>query len=551
MSGELKKALVATHPWHAKMSGQEEWPTMRAVLGALNDPKVKAARLPKGAFERADHHAVRVELSQFLGVSEGILDRFVGAIFREDIEVDYKGQAELEAWAENVDGQGTTLRELIEDRIAEEAAGMGIVGVFVDRFRPTEGALAAFSARTGRDRPLTKADDTELGIRLPRLVVYQAEEITDWSCDDRGRLEWVKLRRVVSTRKSALDGRSYEVEWLVLDRVNASLYRAKVKETSRVLDENGPNGLPLVKTDLDIEEPVLVEGIDHGCGRVPFEVFYGRKLGPMRGASVLRATARADIAGFTEDSHGTFHRYLHNVPAFFMRVAGDVAEVVKNASAGFKLDPDRKEEIGYVSTPSEAFEVGMHAVETRRLDGYRQAGADPTGMFEGTTQSESGRAKTVRFGNTEARVLAKLAKGWAASHWSVLELAARRLATEVLSIEQNAYAGTVRYPARFEQEGADDLIARYLEAGPYIESETWHRGMLRRTAMAIRGETSAQEAKKIAAELDALPFEKILARFRAATAAASAMGDRGPTSGDRTNAQEASALDADTEGVQE
>jgi hypothetical protein len=188
-----------------------------------------------------------------------------------------------------------------------------------------------------------------------------------------------------------------------------------------------------------------------------------------------------------------------------------------------KLNPERGEGISYKSTPSEAFDALATAVESRHVAAYRQAGADPGGAVDQSTPvQESGAAKMTRFRNTEARKLARIAKGAGSVHWELLEIAQRRLMPKAPPIDVRAFTGTVQYPKTFDLTDSAEKITAYGKAGGWIKSETWHRGMLKDIAHGTLGEVSREDAQAIDEEIDAQELPTMLTPDEKAQAIAGA-----------------------------
>ena len=120
IAGKLKKR----HPWYEEMARDENWPTLRAVQGDLNNPETLKRFLVKPDFEKEVNYLKRVELTEFQGVTGQIVGRFCAAVFREGPKIDLTGETDLKAWDADVDGQGSELQEFIEE-VAEEAGAYG------------------------------------------------------------------------------------------------------------------------------------------------------------------------------------------------------------------------------------------------------------------------------------------------------------------------------------------------------------------------------------------------------------------------------------------
>ncbi len=509
MTADVKAFLLSRHPWYARMTGRDNWPKIRAVRGALNEEATKREYLIRGNFEKDHHYATRVRLSEFAGVTAGIIERFTGAIFENPIEVTYDtrgSKVDIEAWSKDTDGQGTALFEFVKNQ-APDVVGMGGVGVLVDMEQRTPEQMTLLGASTDKSMDFLKRNGIPWA---PRLVAYQVEEITNWQLDRSTRPEWVVLTRIIS-EQSVLGKRVPKVEWLVVDRANVTVYRAGFKEMpgydyfSITIDQ-------LYAFENNIEEPQVQAAVPHGCGCVPI-AWLGDPQHPLWASPMLMGTVRADISAFNEASQGDFSRYVHNIPAQVLKTKRLVSEVIRDPAVAIVLNPEDNESFEYASTPSDGFELTMKAVENKNLNGFRQAGADPTGMFEQTSTPESGTAKKSRFSNTEARLLSKLASWFQAGHWAILELVARRLSATPPPPDTKVFAGTVRYPAKFTDDEINELIDQFGNTKEWFaDSETFLRTMLTRIALTIMGDVSEEKKKAVADELAKLTLQQLQQR---------------------------------------
>lgn len=503
----LKDALMQEHPWYAMMLRNDmEWPLMRAVTGAFSDDEVKQCFLPRGDFEPPESYAKRVELSQFTGKTSGIASSFAGAVFAAGFETEIP-DAELSTWTDNVDGSGMTLADILEVN-ADEAVTMGLCGFLLDVPSMTEEQAARLKDVPADVRSASGAVPLDvlnaLGVeRMPRAVKVCAENVMNWSADDNGRLEWVSICQEVSRQATPDAERACRVQWIVMDRTTTAIFEAEygTRTTSGTIAPE-PVTFPLDAALL--QPPVFVRSATHNLGMVPFAPYYGggMRSGPLQSRSLLEGSKRADLSMFNHESWMTFAMYLHNVPMLVLKTGRDVGEIVRDISRALVLDPDKKEEADYKSTPSDSFDISMKAVQSKALEAFRQAGADPTGMFEGSAQPESGTAKALRFRHTEERSLARIAKAAEDCAYDLLEIAARYLAPSSAPPSVRVFTGTVRFPSRFDLAEPGQLAAQYDRMAKYIDSPRWHREMLKRIAMATVGDMPREVRDEIEAEIE-------------------------------------------------
>jgi hypothetical protein len=461
---QLRDALLTRHPWYDEMiCNADEWPLMRAVTGALAADAVKRDYLPKGDFEPEEQYSTRVELSQFAGKTTGIAASFAGAVFSHEPTITMSGAPDLAAWSENVDGNGSTIFDLLEVN-SDESIPMGAVAFFVDMpaMTPEQSqGLAAVKPEEKNADGLPPLDILKkLGIkRAPRIARMCVENVQNWQPDDQGRLSWVILVHEVTRQEKAAEDRVTRVQWICSDRMMTAIFEADYG-TPTESGEVMPERVVLPIDEHKIGPIKFIRSETHGLNVVPLAIYYGggRRYGTLESRSLLEGTKRSDLAGFNQASWLTFAMYLHNVPMLVLKTTRDVDEIVRDISRALVLNPDKDEDAEYKSTPHESFEMSMKAIESHALEAFRQAGADPSGMFEGSTSApESGKAKSLRFANTEARSLSRIARDTEAAHFDLLEIGARYLSPVRPSIDERAFTGTVEYvdPAKAAREQAE------------------------------------------------------------------------------------------------
>jgi len=543
----LKDSLLSLHPWYLEqITAPNQWQLARAVTGRFSDPAVKREFLNRGDFENETQYRVRVLISPFLGKTEGIASSFAGAVFAKQPEIKY-GPAEqkeldafgqmLEQWADNVDGQGSSLTELLETN-SDEAVPMGLVAFYVTKPKLTPEQAAALDAVPTGTRNAAGQLPTDivkgLGIdQAPRVVKFAPENVTNWECDEQGRPVWVILTHHISRQDAPTEMRKSLIQWIVLTRTEAIVYEApytshqQQSTTSNIARSSGvsdagtgaPGSPPLNEAATPavfpvaatlVGDPIETARVTHGLNRVPLALYYGggRKIAPLQSRSILDGAKRADLAGFQERSWATISAYLHAVPMLQVILKNrTLSNLYRDATNSFILNEG--ESVDYKNTDAGAFDTAMKRVEELDFQASRLSGADAVGTFNGGPQAESGTAKQSRFNNTESRSLARIAKDAADCHYDLLDIAARYLMGVAPPIDAQAFQGSVKYTSRFDLADRAELVDEYLKIGPKIKSLTWHKGQLKRIAQLSRGEISKDEWSEIEAEIDALTEEDI------------------------------------------
>ena len=563
---DLKDFLLATHPWYQAMIGSaDEWPLMRAVTGGFSDRATKERFLPSGTYENC--YSTRIDLSHFLGKTSGIAASFAGAVFVREPEIDYAptsetpaedpteaapkpkklgtAEAALQSWADNVDGQGNSITDLLETN-SDEAITMGLVGYYVTKPAITPAQQksideAKASGVANKDGVLPEDQVKKLGLnKSARVRKFAVENILDWEVDDEGRLVWVKLAHEVTRQATPFQDRETLCQWIVLTREEAIVFEAPITNTGTTqlvtFPAGQPSGADAAPSDAVVSaapptaspgasltfpiltsavgDPVEVKRVPHKLNLVPFVIQYGggERVATLQAQSLLNGAKRADLAHFNFWSWFTYALYLHNCPLLEIITSRQLDDVVRDLSRAFVLQPsnakDGAESVNYKSTPAESFDSSMRAIESITREAFQQAGADPGSVVEDGTQ-ESGKAKQVRHRHTEARRLTRISKDDSAAHYDLLEIGARCLMASAPDIDTPAFAGSARYAQQFDLADANELGEQFTKVGPKIKSITFQKGLLKRLALLIRGEVSKAERAKIEAEIDALTEDDI------------------------------------------
>ncbi|MBI4904145.1 MAG: hypothetical protein HY820_10950 [Acidobacteria bacterium] len=111
-------------------------------------------------------------------------------------------------------------------------------------------------------KPLTRAEEDALGLSRAYLSGYTAQDLINWSRDDRGKFEWVVLRQVNAHRREFESNEERtEIRWLYFDRERYRVYRSTEingKRTEPELADEGEHGFHTEKIvplfELEISE---------------------------------------------------------------------------------------------------------------------------------------------------------------------------------------------------------------------------------------------------------------------------------------------------------
>jgi hypothetical protein len=146
-----------------------------------------------------------------------IVDWYSSTLFHREPSLQYEGGMEsgrkfLSELQDNCDRRGTTLSAFFQESFRNSlVAGRSII-------------LIDFP--TTSETPSNRAEEEAIGLSRAFLVSYQAEDLINWSKDDRGCYEWAVLRvRVDKQPDVTSTQRIRETIWRYYDRTSYKIYR--------------------------------------------------------------------------------------------------------------------------------------------------------------------------------------------------------------------------------------------------------------------------------------------------------------------------------------
>jgi hypothetical protein len=161
----------------------------------------------------------RVFYENYIG---SIVDWYAATLFRLEPSLQFEGgtdasQKFLSQFAGDCDLRGTTLTNFFR-RCLTDTLIVGKSHILIDFPRPEK-------------TPTNRAEEEASGISRAYLVHYTAEELINWSKNERGEYDWVVLRQSV-TRQQSVDSPEIvnETHWLYFDRETYRAYKRIEKE---------------------------------------------------------------------------------------------------------------------------------------------------------------------------------------------------------------------------------------------------------------------------------------------------------------------------------
>jgi hypothetical protein len=156
----------------------------------------------------------RVFYENYIG---SIIDWYAATLFRREPVISVEGENDcgrryFSSFVEDCDRKGTNLSDFFRRQI-QEALICGSSYTLVDFPLPAEPAM-------------TRADEEASGAASAYLVGYSADDLINWSLDERGEFEWVVLRTAQYRRFSVEDPEPVlETRWHYYDRTHYRIYR--------------------------------------------------------------------------------------------------------------------------------------------------------------------------------------------------------------------------------------------------------------------------------------------------------------------------------------
>jgi len=190
-------------------------------------------RRHKEPMEVYQERLTRVFYQNYLG---SIVDWYMATLVRKEPVIVYDGAGErgkefFNALVDNADLRGTKLTQFFKEQLTE-ALVCGKSYVVVDFPKTSEPVR-------------NRADEDASGRSRAYLVGYTADEVINWSHDDRGEMEWVVIRTSCLKQDSVRSlGWKKETRWIYYDRAKYEIYEqreANQKKTIELVDD-GPHG---------------------------------------------------------------------------------------------------------------------------------------------------------------------------------------------------------------------------------------------------------------------------------------------------------------------
>ena len=157
----------------------------------------------------------RVFYENYVG---SIVDWYAATLMREEPVIDLtdgspQSRDFFAQFVQNCDQRGTTLTQFFRQQLTETLV-CGKSFVVVD-----------FPRAGDSEAPRSRAEEDELGRSRAYLTGYSADEVINWSYDDRGEMEWIVFRTSWLKQDGPKShGWKRETRWIYYDRENYEIY---------------------------------------------------------------------------------------------------------------------------------------------------------------------------------------------------------------------------------------------------------------------------------------------------------------------------------------
>ncbi|MBV8069263.1 MAG: hypothetical protein JO270_05120 [Acidobacteriaceae bacterium] len=167
--------------------------------------------------EPLDVYAERLHRVFYENYIGSIIDWYTSTLFRREPSLDLagglaSGREFLTAFADDCDCNGTKLSQFFR-------------ACFTDALITGQSHILLDFPRAA-DAPQNRAEEDLAGLSRAFLVRYEAEELINWSGNERGDYDWIVLRRRTERQPNASSSTIVrETHWYYYDRANYSIYR--------------------------------------------------------------------------------------------------------------------------------------------------------------------------------------------------------------------------------------------------------------------------------------------------------------------------------------
>jgi hypothetical protein len=382
------------HPDYS--SNAQMWRRYRDLYAGGEQFRKNAAeylvRRHKEPMEVYQERLTRVFYENYLG---SIVDWYMATLVRKEPALEFDGTNDAaksfySQFVQNCDLRCTTLTQFFKEQMTE-ALVCG-KSYFVVDFPKSDAPV------------LTRAEEDASGRSRAYLVSYTADEVINWSFDDRGELNWVVIRTSCLKQDSVRSfGWKQETRWIYYDRERYEIYeRCDDQKKAIELIEQGKHGfagigrVPVfevrVSEGLWLTNKAALLQLEHfnksnalawalTMGLFAMPVIYSdREWNQIAGESYYVQLGAQDRFGWTEPEGKVYQIAADNLSrlkdeiyrvSFLMQQAGDLSGGSKQSGLSKQWDFSVTQEIlgAFGDVMKDAIRMVMNAVSSARQDG--------------------------------------------------------------------------------------------------------------------------------------------------------------------------------------
>lgn len=407
--------------------------------------------IPRSSAEEDVDYKHRLKITEPIPETQKIINRAIGAVFEPDPthEIDDS----IASYLENANKRNMSHMQIINDA-AQKALAAGMIVGFVDTVRPTE---------LGDERATSFQQAIESGYRVVTSI-YDPSCILNYKFDDLG-LEWIHLvDRINEQTQFTTKSEKYSFHRLITRNY---IYTFKVVqvEGKRTIKDKGI--------------------VNHNLNQCPCEFLiyvHDRDRGLGIGKSMIRNSARADIAVLRNESHLAYVLDIMGTPQLYRKMSQEEFQAVQTAHAkeisasaknGRAVDytniakklqlgyttyhiMGKDGEIGYAQLDTGGIEKLMEVIEKLRSKANEQAGYDAQDIWNenANISNESGISKAFSYAMGPANQIEHISTITAEFDRKILRLVCK-------SAGVNEDSAKVSYPQPRMVAPIDQLIGEY------------------------------------------------------------------------------------------
>ena len=186
--------------------------------------------------EGLDVYGERLQRAFYQNYVGSIIDWYASTLFRREPSVQFDRGAEqgkrfLSEFVEDCDRKHTKLSDFFRSCLIDTLVA-GRTHILIDFPKAAKA-------------PSNRAEEDAAGVSRAYLVKYQAEDLINWSVDERGEYEWIVLRQEIQRQPSIESGESVdETYWRYYDKSEFRIYRRiqrQGKKSEIALVARGPH----------------------------------------------------------------------------------------------------------------------------------------------------------------------------------------------------------------------------------------------------------------------------------------------------------------------